>query len=219
MRATSRILATALAVLLLTSLAACQKRTPKEHAPTIIPQELRVGVAWFTQPVTTSELITGQLPSSQGKISPGLLSDLDGALARMISQESNRQHVTLHAPTSRPGGMNLHESGSPQGLQTWLEIGRKADVDLLVVPQIIHWQERDGGEAGVAQGASIKAEFYLIDIARARLLKRSVFEEQQIGLVDNLLTVDKFFKRKGRWVSATELTQEGMRKAIKEFGL
>ena len=218
MRTTSQILAAALAVFLLTPLLACQKRTPRELTPTIIPQEFRVGVAWFTQPSTTSELIAGQLPNHQGKITPGLLSDLDSTLARALSQESNRQYVTLSAPASMPK-VRHHESGAPQGLQTWLEIGKKADVDLLFVPQIISWQERDGGEAGVATSASIKVEFYLIDIARTRLLKRSVFEEQQIGLSDNLLTVDKFFKRKGRWVSATELTQEGISKAIKEFGL
>ena len=218
MHATSRILVALLAVLLLTSLGACQKRTPKEHAPTIIPQAFRVGVAWFTQPTTTSELITGQLPSHQGKINPGLLLDLDSTLARTLSQESNRQFVTLPAPASMPS-MHFHESGSPQGLQTWLAIGRNADVDLLFVPQIMHWQERDGGEAGVAKGAAIKVEFYLVDIARERLLKRYVFEEEQIGLADNLLTVDKFFKRRGRWVSATELTQEGIRAAIREFGL
>ncbi|MCL1985748.1 MAG: hypothetical protein FWG59_04795 [Betaproteobacteria bacterium] len=218
MRTLSRMIVAVLAVFLLISLAACQKRTPGEHAPTIIPLEFRVGVAWFTQPTRTSELITGQLPSSQGKIAPALLPDLDSTLARTLSQESNRQYVTLSAPPSMPD-MGYHESGSPMGLQTWLEIGRKADVDLLFVPQIINWQERDGGEAGVATSASIKVEFYLIDVARARLLKRSVFEEQQIGLTDNLLTLDKFFKRKGRWINATELTREGISKAIKDFGL
>jgi len=218
MRSISRFFAAALAVFLLTPLVACQKRTPGHFAPTIIPQEFRVGVAWFTQPTTTSELIAGQLPDGQGRINPGLLPDLDIMLARALSQESNRQYVTLAAPASMPSILH-HESGTPQGLQTWLAIGKKADVDLLFVPQIIHWQERDGGEAGVATSASIKAEFYLIDIARTRLLKRSVFEEQQIGLSENLLTVGKFFKRKGRWVSATELTREGVSKAIKEFGL
>ena len=218
MRVTSRILAAALALLLLASLGACQKRTSREHAPTVIPQEFRVGVAWFTQPTTTSELITGQLPVHQGKIGPGPLKELDSTFARTLSQESNRQYVTLPAPVSMPG-MSLHESGSPQALQTWLAIGRKADVDLLLVPQVISWQERDGGEAGVAKGAAIKVEFFLLDIARARLLKRAVFEEEQIGLTDNLLTVDKFFKRRGRWVSATELAQEGMSRAVKEFGL
>ena len=218
MRTLLRMLVAVLAVFLLASLPACQKRTPREYTPTSIPLEFRVGVAWFTQPTSTSELITGQLPNNQGKITPGLLPDLDSTLARTLSQESARQYVALSAPSSMPD-MDYHESGSPGGLQIWLEIGRKADVDLLFVPQIINWQERDGGEAGVATSASIKVEFYLIDIARARLLKRSVFEEQQVGLTDNLLTLDKFFKRKGRWVSATELAQEGVSKAIKEFGL
>jgi hypothetical protein len=218
MHAVSRILVAALAVFLLAPLPACQKRTPKEHAPTIIPQEFRVGVAWFTQPTTVSELIAGQLPDRQGKINPGLLSDLDSMLARTLSQESNRQYVTLPGQATVPGLLH-HESGSPQGLQTWLAIGRKADVDLLFVPQIIDWRERDGGEAGVAKAAAIKVEFYLIDVARSRLLKRSVFEEQQVGLAENLLTVGKFFKRKGRWVSAAELTQEGISKAIADFGL
>jgi hypothetical protein len=218
MHATSRIFVTLLAVLLLASLSACQKRTPKEHAPTLIPQTTRVGIAWFTQPTTTYELIAGQLPTRQGKIYPGMLSNLDATLARTLSQEGNRQFVTLPAPVYMPS-MYLRESGSPRGLQTWLDVGRNADVDLLFVPQIIHWQERDGGEAGVAKSASIKVEFYLIDIAGERLIKRSVYEEQQVGLVDNLLTIDKFFKRKGRWVSATELAQEGMSKAVKEFGL
>ena len=208
----------ALAILLPAAMAACQKQTPREYAPTIIPQEFRVGVAWFTQPTATNELIIGQLPSHQGKIASGLMSDLDSMLARTLSQESNRQYVTLPAPPA-VSSMRVHESGSPHGLQTWLEIGRNADVDLLFVPQIIHWQERDGGEAGVAKGAAIKVEFYLIDITRSRLLKRSVFEERQIGLTDNLLTADKFFKRRGRWVSAAELTQEGISKAIREFGL
>jgi hypothetical protein len=218
MRAGSRIFVAALAVLLLASLGACQKRRTTEHAPTIIPQEFRVGVAWFTQPTTTSELITGLLPDHQGKINPGLLADLDSMLARTLSSESNRQYVTLPAPASAPD-ISTHQTGSPRGLQTWLAVGNNADVDLLFVPLIIHWQERDGGEAGVARGAAIKVEFYLVDITRARLLKRSVFEEQQVGLTDNLLTVDKFFKRKGRWVSAAELTQEGIRQAIREFGL
>ncbi len=199
-------------------LCACQKRPSSQPAPTIIPQEFRVGVAWFTQPTSTRELVTGQLPDRQGKIPAGVLADLDNTFARTLSKHSNRQYVTLYAPDYKKS-MEYHESGAPQGLAHWLNIGRQADVDLLIVPQIINWQERDGGQAGAAHAAAIKVEFYLIDVTRARLLKHSTFEEQQVGLSDNLLTVGKFFKRKGRWVSAEELTAEGMLQAVKEFGL
>ena len=202
---------------LVTLLCACRKY-PEEPAPTVIPQEFKVGVAWFTQPTSTRELITGRLPASQGKISPGFLAELDGLFARTLSQHSRRQYRTLTAPESGQN-MEVHESGSPMGLEYWLRIARKADVDMLLVPQVIDWRERDGGEAGVARGAAVKVDFHLIDITRARVFKRSVFEEEQVGLTDNLLTIGQFFKRKARWVSAEELSAEAMIKAIKEFGL
>jgi hypothetical protein len=202
---------------LATLLCACQKR-PAEPAPTVIPQEFRVGVAWFTQPTSTRELVTGRLPETQGRINPGFLAELDGLLARTLAQHSPRQYRTLIAPANGRS-MEFHESGSPMGLEYWLNAGRKADVDLLLVPQVIDWRERDGGEAGVARGAAVRVDFYLIDVARARVLKRSVFEEEQVGLTDNLLTVGQFFKRRARWVSAEELSAEGMLKAIREFGL
>ena len=50
-------------------------------------------------------------------------------------------------------------------------------------------------------------------------MSRSVFEEQQEGLVDNLLNVGTFFKRHGQWVTAEELSEDGMRKAVKDMGL
>lgn len=210
------LLALAAAMLLL---CACQKRPSTTAAtPTIIPQEFRVGVAWFTQPTSTRELITGQLPEHQGKIPSGLLAELDAVFARALSQHSNRQYLTLQAPDYRVS-MEYRETGSPQGLKTWLDIARRADMDLLIVPQVIDWNERDGGEVGTSRAASVKVEFSLIDTTRNRLLKRSVFEERQVGLADNLLTVGKFFQRRGRWVNAEQLAAEGMVQAIREFGL
>ena len=50
-------------------------------------------------------------------------------------------------------------------------------------------------------------------------MSRSVFEEKQEGLVDNLMNVGTFFKRRGQWVTAEELTEDGMRKAVKDMGL
>ena len=218
MRSSQKIILFALLALASLSLLACQNRTQQAHKPTTIPLEFRIGVAWFTQPDSTRELIIGQLPDHQGRINPSLLPDLDMTFARTLAQESSRQYVSLTRPDT-PLSMHFQETGSPQGANIWMQVAKKADLDMLIVPQIINWHEREGSQAGVARAASIKVEFYLFDVARNRLLKRSVFEEEQVGLSDNLLTMGKFFSRKGRWVSASELTQEGMIKAIREFGL
>jgi hypothetical protein len=196
----------------------CRKPLSSPPPSAVIPQELMVGVAWFTQPTSTRELITGRLPEPQGKINPALLGDLDHILARALARHGSRGHVALHEP-DHARSMAYSESGSPLGLETWLQIGRNADVDLLLVPQVLNWQERDGGEIGAARSAAVKVEFYLLDIAHSRLLKHAVFEEEQVGLTENLLTLGSFIKRGGRWVSAGELATEGMMRAIREFGL
>jgi hypothetical protein len=218
MRIFSKILVCILLVSALPLQLGCRKSLSAPPAPTVIPQDLRVGTAWFTQPTSTRELITGRLPEVQGKIGPALLGDLDHILARTLAGHSDRRYVALYAP-DHGQSMDYSESGSPLGLQTWLRIGRSADVDLLLVPQVINWQERDGGEIGVARSAAVKVEFYLLDIARSRLLKHAVFEEEQVGLTENLLTLGSFIKRKGRWVSAEELATEAIIQAIREFGL
>ena len=62
-------------------------------------------------------------------------------------------------------------------------------------------------------------EFFLLKVDDGTLMNRSIFEEKQVGLTENLLTVGSFFKRKGAWVTAEDLSVDGMRKAIKDLGL
>ena len=89
----------------------------------------------------------------------------------------------------------------------------------MLVPQVLDWHEREGSEAGVTSSAHVRVEFFLLNIDNESLGPRSVFEEKQVGLTENLLTVGEFFKRKGQWVSARQLSVDGMRKAVKELGL
>ena len=64
-------------------------------------------------------------------------------------------------------------------------------------------------------------DFYLIDVREPEgaLVARSHFKEKQVGLSDNLMNFDTFFKRGAKWVTTQELSHEAMDKMIKEFGL
>jgi len=50
-------------------------------------------------------------------------------------------------------------------------------------------------------------------------ISRFHFEETQESLSNNLLNVKKWFQRKGQWITAEQLAEEGMRQAITELGL
>ena len=62
----------------------------------------------------------------------------------------------------------------------------------------------------------MRVEFFLINVAAGTVMSRSVFEERQEGLVDNLLKVGSFIKRRGQWVTAEQLSVDGMEELGRE---
>lgn len=198
-------------------LAACQKRPNQKPHTTGPAYHQKIGVIGFTQPITNSQLIRGTLPDKQGRIAPDALISLD----RMLHADlANTQRMYTFIPVDHQvNSTQYHESGRPQGLAYWVDYASRFDVDLLLVPQIINWHQRQGSSAGVTEAAHVRVELYLINVKNSSIVKYTTFEEKQTGLVDNMLGVSDFLKRKGAWVTAEELTQEALRASIKELGL
>ncbi len=166
-----------------------------------------------------ADLLAGYIPEDQHKVEEETFADLDRAFGDILRGETKRVYsfaATKPSLSTQAGGRT---GGRPQALAYWVEVGRQADVDFLLVPQVIDLRERQGGDMGVTESASIMMDVFLIDVKGGTLVKRSNYDEKQMGLADNLLEVGKFVGRKGKWLSALDLAREGMRKAIKEFGL
>lgn len=206
--------------LLLLTLVACQ-RQPQGTAdiPRQISQSYKISVAPFTQPQNPGQLITGQLPEDQGKIPQDELLDLDMDLRDALLAKANRDYYFI--PENNPNGdpRQFRSSGQPGALEHWIQFGKRHNAQLLLVPMVLNWHEREGSQAGVDKSAHVRVEFFLLNIASGQMIDRSTFEEKQVGLADNLLGVADFVKRKGQWVSARDLAVEGMANAIKDLGL
>lgn len=209
-----------LTILLLAMLVACS-RSPQTTAdiPRLLPPSYRIAVAPFTQPLHPGQLISGHIPEAQGKIPDDTLNSLDLELREALMGGTKRQYDFIKRQTIRQDWTEAHNTGQPGGLKFWLEYGRAHDAQFILVPQILDWHERVGSEAGVTDSAHVRAEFYLISIKNGSVMARSIFEEKQVGLIDNLLGTADFFRRGGKWVTATALAREGMQKAVRELGL
>lgn len=200
---------------LLVLLGACQSHI---EAPPLPLPDLRVGIAPFTQPTQATELLAGFVPEEQGRIPAEAAQELDDALAEKLERTGRR--YTFLSPGAVQGPLLQDEQGRRSALATWVQRAREADVDVLLVPQVVHWQERVGGEAGVVSPAAVVVDYFLLDARdKGALLQRSHYAVQQQALAENLLTIRAFFQRGGKWVSAAELAGESMDKAIKELGL
>ncbi len=204
---------------LLFSAACTRKPQSTADVPRLISQSYKISVAPFTQPLSPSQMIAGQIPENQGKAPQDALLKLDMDLRQALAAKTRRQYVFLPAPHPHEDMAVTHAAGQPEALDRWLAYGRKHKAQFLLVPQVINWHEREGSQAGVERSAHARVEFFLLNVKEGLIAGRSSFEEKQVGLVDNLLGVADFFKRKGQWVTAGQLAADGMDKAIKDLGL
>lgn len=196
-------------------LTACQTKTPQAAYP--LP-ELSIGVAPFSQPTQSVQLMAGFIPERQGLAPEEDLRVLDGAFMSKLNV-TGRSFRELGDEVTRLA-LADDKQGRRSMLAAWVGHARAAGVDLLIVPQVIDWHERVGGAGGVMTPAAVTVSFFLVDArGEGALLQRSHFQEQQQALADNLLNLGSFVQRRGRWLTAGELVEEGMDRAIREFGL
>lgn len=212
-----RRMSVVLALGLLCLVSACGKDMAVAPAP--LP-DVTIGVVGVSQPMGTTDLLAGFIPENRVLASSDAVLAFNNNLMQMLKKQTQRVYTFV----PQAGGVNpsqKREAGRNGALAQWAEIGRKMKVDLLIVPQILDWRERAGSEAGVTTAAAVNVDFFLIDVrtGNGTLISRSNFREQQVGLSDNLMNFNTFIKRGGKWITASELAQEGMEKMIREFGL
>ncbi len=210
----------AMTVLLACALAGCaQKRSSTADVPRLLSSSYKISVAPFTQPTNPSQLITGQIPEEQGRIAKDALESLDLQLREALMTKTKRQYVFIPRQNLPKDWTSAYSTGQPSALGRWVEYGKKHGAMYLLIPQVLDWHERQGSQAGVTSSAHVRVEFYLVNINDQNAINRSTFEEKQVGLVDNLLGVADFVRRKGQWVTAQDLAVDGMAKAVKDLGL
>jgi hypothetical protein len=181
--------------------------------------DLKLGQAYFTHPASTGELLAGYLAEDSPPIEEKILGDLDLRFSDMLARES--AHAFTGPEKSLLCGKSV-KAQSPErqaALRHWAAVGRCMGVDLLVVPQILEWREREGPEYAAVAPATVVMDTYVVDVKGESLISRSHYDTTQSALAANLLELGTFIKRSGKWVPASELAEEGMAKAIKELGL
>ncbi len=84
-----------------------------------------------------------------------------------------------------------------------------SDAALIIILE--RFRERAGTEYSVDAPASVSFEYKLIKSDRHQLLCSGVFEETQEALFSNLFSLKKAKGRKFKWITAADLTREGLK--------
>src|SRR3989338_8848131 len=145
-----------------------------------------------------------------GKGAPAaLLSDLIysvvAALPRwqIVSDREVREVLTMV-----PGGAQISRVK---------RLGELVYADAVFSARIVRFRERVGEEWGARSPASVAFVVDLWDVKRGDIMWSGQFDETQKPLSENIFALGEFTQRGGRWLTAEELTHEGVKKAMSQL--
>lgn len=127
----------------------------------------------------------------------------------LISKIININIVPLESSTSEFSKVKSENPDLPDK-EVAVKVGSNLGAQAVLVGNIFAYTEREGGELGVSSPASVAFGVDLVNTANGEKIWENYFAETQKPLFENVAEVGKFFKRKGKWISADELVKEGV---------
>ena len=94
------------------------------------------------------------------------------------------------------------------------QIGEMVYADAVMVSRVLRYRERVGDEWGAKSPASVAFVLELVDVRRGDVIWSSRFDETQKALSENIFALGDIGQRGIRWLSADQLAQDGVRKAV-----
>ena len=83
-------------------------------------------------------------------------------------------------------------------------------VEYVMIGILENYIERVGNARGIERPASVSFRLYLMHAATGSVVFEGSFNERQQSLFENILKASTFFKRGARWLTAGELSRDGI---------
>ena len=93
-------------------------------------------------------------------------------------------------------------------------LGEMVYADAVIAGRVQRFRERVGDEWGAKTPASVAFVLELVDARRGDVIWTARFDETQKSLTENIFAIGEIGKRGIRWLTADQLTEEGVKKAI-----
>ena len=94
------------------------------------------------------------------------------------------------------------------------QIGELVYADAVITGRIQRYRERIGDEWGAKSPASVAFVLDLVDVRRGDVIWSARFDETQKSLSENIFALGDIGQRGVRWLSADQLAQDGVKKAV-----
>jgi TolB-like protein len=105
-------------------------------------------------------------------------------------------------------------SGAANETARLRRIGEMVYADAVVTGRVLRFRERIGDEWGAKSPASVAFVLELWDVKRGDMVWSARFDETQKPLSENIFAIGDISQRGVRWLTAEQLTYDGVKKAV-----
>ena len=101
--------------------------------------------------------------------------------------------------------------------ETLRKVGNELGADYLAIGFVYRYAERVGYKYSSEHPASVVFEIHLIRTNDGSIIWRGFFDKTQKSLTENVLDISSFFRGGAKWVTARQLTEQGMDDVFETF--
>ena len=102
-------------------------------------------------------------------------------------------------------------------LQLMKTLGVEMKAEYVLWGDVFRYQERIGAGYGVQRPASVAFDLHLMRVKDGKLIWKAHWDRTQKPLSENILEFNRFVKGNMRWVTAAELSLQGLKEMLKDF--
>ncbi len=160
-------------------------------------------------PLCTSASVAGKIQEGAEKIVENIFVNKLGEFKEVRVLPSER----LQAVYKRVAAESLRKPL----LDVLNKVGQETGADILAVGYIYRYTERVGYDYSVKQPASVAYEIYMVNPSDKSIIWRGIFDKTQKSLMEDLFQISSFFRGGGKWLTAEQLSKQGMDEIFKKF--
>ena len=97
------------------------------------------------------------------------------------------------------------------------KVGSELGADVLALGYIYRYIERVGYDYSSEHPASVAFEIYMIKPIDGSVIWRGIFDKTQKSLMEDLFQISSFYKGGGKWLTAQQLSKQGMDEIFETF--
>ncbi|HRT70539.1 MAG TPA: hypothetical protein P5308_04180 [Syntrophales bacterium] len=167
----------------------------------------------------TSHTVRRPLVGTLSRSCPSTAEAAEAVEELFLEKLNNYKNITV-IPVDKVEGIYERiaaESFKTKPLDVLIKVGKELEADIVAVGYVYCYRERKGYAYGADVTASVTFDISLVRTSDGTVIWSSYFDKTQAPLSDNLLEIGNFARGGWKWLTARELSAEGIEKMMSTF--